>query len=50
VTMDFLHAGKYAVYVYPAYAVSALALVGLTIQTLLAARSARREAEGAKEK
>lgn len=44
--MDLLHAGKYAVYVYPAYALSALVLIGLVAQSLLAARSARRKAEG----
>jgi len=45
--MDLLHAGKYAVYVYPAYGLTAAVLIGMTLQTLLAARAARREAEGA---
>lgn len=44
--MDLLHAGKYAAYVYPAYGVTALTLIGLLVQTLWAARSARRKAEG----
>ena len=44
--MDLLHAGKYAAYVYPAYGLSALVLIGLVIQTLAAARAARRKAEG----
>lgn len=44
--MDILHAGKYALYVYPAYGLSALVLIGLVAQSLLAARAARRKAEG----
>ncbi len=43
--MDLLHAGKYAAYVYPAYGLTALTLIGLVVQTLLAARTARRKAE-----
>lgn len=43
--MDLLHAGKYAVYIYPAYGLTALTLVGLVVQTLLAARAARAAAE-----
>jgi len=46
--MDLLHAGKYAVYIYPAYGLTALVLIGMTVQTLLAARAARRSAEGGK--
>jgi heme exporter protein D len=46
--MDLLHAGKYAVYVYPAYGLTALVLIGMTVQTLWAARAARREAEAGK--
>ncbi len=46
--MDLLHAGKYAFYVYPAYGLSAVVLIGMTVQTLLAARTARRQAEGRK--
>lgn len=45
-TADVLHAGRYAGYVYSAYGVSALTLVVLVVQTLLAAWTARREAEG----
>jgi len=44
--MDILHAGKYAAYIYPAYGISGLVLAVLIIQTLWAARSARRKAEG----
>jgi len=44
--MDLLHAGKYAAYIYPAYGVTLLILGGLTVQTLLAARAARKKAEG----
>jgi heme exporter protein CcmD len=44
--MDWLHAGRYAVYVYPAYGLTAVVLIGMTVQSLLAARSARRRAEG----
>ena len=43
--MDLLHAGKYAIYIYPAYGLTALVLIGMTVQTLLAARAARRQAE-----
>lgn len=43
--MDLLHAGKYAVYVYPAYGLSALVLIGLVVQSLWAARIARSKAE-----
>ncbi len=46
--MDLLHAGRYAIYVYTAYGLSALVLIGMTAQTLLAARTARRQAEGGK--
>jgi heme exporter protein CcmD len=42
---DLLHAGKYAPYIYPAYAATALILGGLVVQSLLAARAARRKAE-----
>jgi len=44
--MDLLHAGKYAGYVYPAYGLTALVLIGLVVQSLWAARVARRQAEG----
>ncbi len=44
--MDLLHAGKYAAYVYPAYGPTAVVLIGLVVQSLLAARAARRKAEG----
>ena len=44
--MDLLHAGKYAVYVYPAYGLTAVVLIGLVVQTVLAARAARKAAEG----
>ncbi len=43
--MDLLHAGRYAIYIYPAYGLTALVLIGMTVQTLLAARAARRSAE-----
>jgi heme exporter protein CcmD len=46
--MDPLHVGKYAAYIVPAYGISAVVLLGLVLQTLLAARSARRRAEGDK--
>jgi heme exporter protein CcmD len=46
--MDLLHAGKYVAYVYPAYGLSAVVLIGLVVQSLLAARAARRRAEGDK--
>ena len=46
--MDLLHAGKYAIYIYPAYGLTALVLIGMTVQSLLAARAARRAAEGGK--
>ena len=46
--MDPLHVGRYAVYVYPAYGLTALVLFGMTLQTLLAARAARRAAEAGK--
>lgn len=46
--MDPLHVGKYAAYIFPAYGISALVLVGLVVQTLVAARSARRKAEADK--
>ncbi len=46
--MDLLHAGRYAVYVYPAYGLTALVLIGMTLQTLWAAHAARREAEAGK--
>jgi heme exporter protein D len=38
-------AGRYAVFVWPAYAVTALVLAGLIIDSLLRARRWRREAE-----
>lgn len=44
--VDLLHAGKYAVYVYSAYGLTALVLIGLVVQSLWAARTARRKAEG----
>jgi heme exporter protein D len=44
--MDLLHAGKYAAYIYPAYGLTAVVLIGLVVQSLLAARAARRKAEG----
>jgi heme exporter protein CcmD len=44
--MDVLHAGKYAAYVYSAYGLSALVLIGAVAQSLWAARIARRRAEG----
>lgn len=44
--MDLLHAGKYAAYIYPAYGLTAAVLIGLVVQSLLAARAARRKAEG----
>ncbi len=47
--MDLLHAGKYAAFVYPAYGLTALVLAGLVAQSLLAARAARRKAEGDKD-
>jgi len=43
--LDLLHAGKYAVYVYPAYGLTAVVLIGLVVQTVLAARAARKAAE-----
>jgi len=43
--MDILHAGKYALYIYPAYGVSAVVLIALLLESLLAARTARRKAE-----
>ena len=46
--MDLLHAGKYAIYIYPAYGLTALVLIGMTVQSLLAARTARRSVEGGK--
>lgn len=48
--MDLLHAGKYAAYVYGAYGVTTLVLGALTVQTLLAARAARRKAEGGRDR
>lgn len=44
--MDPLHAGKYAAFVYSAYGISAVTLLVLVAQTLLAARKARRDAQG----
>jgi heme exporter protein CcmD len=44
--MDLLHAGKYAIYVYPAYGFTALVLIGLVAQSLWAAHTARKQAEG----
>ncbi len=48
--MDPLHVGKYGAYIVPAYGISVVVLIGLVIQTLLAARAARRRAEGDKER
>jgi len=42
--MDLLHAGKYAIYIYPAYGLTALVLIGMTLQTLIAAQRARLKA------
>ena len=42
--MDF-DAGKYAAYVWPAYAISALVLLALAGDTLMRARRWRRRAE-----
>jgi heme exporter protein CcmD len=44
--LDVLHAGKYAVYIYPAYGLTALVLIGLVVESLWAARVARKQAEG----
>lgn len=43
--MPHLEAGKYAVYVWPAYGASALVILGLVADTLLRARRWRRAAE-----
>jgi heme exporter protein D len=42
---DFLAMGGYARYVWPAFAVTALVLVGLLVQSLAAYRARRRELE-----
>jgi heme exporter protein CcmD len=44
--LDVLHAGKYAVYVYPAYGLTALVLIGLVLESLWAARGAQKRACG----
>ena len=43
-SFDF-DAGKYAVYLWPAFAISAAAFVWMIVDSLLAARRWRREAE-----
>jgi heme exporter protein D len=43
--MLHLDAGKYALFLWPAYGLSAVVLAGLTLQTLVQARRRRREAE-----
>ncbi|WP_165842804.1 heme exporter protein CcmD [Phenylobacterium deserti] len=42
--LDF-DAGKYAAYLWPAFAITALVFVGLTVSSLAYARRWRREAE-----
>lgn len=42
---EFFNMGGYAGYIWPAYGVSALVLVGLVIQSLAAYRAASREVE-----
>ncbi len=42
---EFFNMGGYAGYIWPAYGVSALVLVGLIVQSLAAYRAATREVE-----
>ena len=44
-----LEVGKYAAFVWPAYALSAIALLGLLADSLLRARRWKREAERPRE-
>jgi heme exporter protein D len=47
--MPNLDVGRYAVFVWPAYAISALVLVALVVDSLLRARRWKREAERPRE-
>lgn len=40
---EFFNMGGYASYIWPAYGLSALVLIGLTLQSLAAYRRARRD-------
>lgn len=42
---EFFNMGGYAGYIWPAYGVSALVLIGLIVQSLVAYRTASREVE-----
>jgi heme exporter protein D len=47
--MLHLDAGRYALFLWPAYGVSAAALAGLVVESVLRARRWRRRAEAAAE-
>lgn len=42
---DLMHVGRYAAYIYPAYALSAAALVWMVADSLLRARSWKAKAQ-----
>ncbi len=47
-TPDLMHVGPYAAYIWPAYGLTAAALVWMVVDTLLRSRAWRARAEGRK--